>query len=555
MHFDDRLTTVLKQPVSGKAIARIQYVQLIDLLGTLPNDAQGPLVDSAYDRLLELTPTIDMKSRARLLRDSGLRLRNPKVLALLAENEPPVASAAIAVAELEEDQWLELIPALPVRSRGILRHRRNLGEKIEARLERLGIADRGLPPGNDNADAVAIPGQARAPVSHETTGSPNGIGAIVRRIEAYRKEHPANPGQSGIDAPRLPLGDVEAGFAHDQPCNFDFTTNAKGRIIGANPEVAPMLIGLALASQGSKSRRGAAMDLAGAIGLRQPIHGQILTISGAPAISGDWQIDAAPLFNELTSAFTGYTGRARRMPATPDEVSPARQEADRMRQVLHELRNPAGAIQVSAECIQQQVFGDIANEYRAIAASIASDTALVLAGFEELERLVKLNAGAIEIEPGVADLAATVTATAAQIHHHTQQRESGFALALGTAKQLVAMDHAALERLIWRLLAGIAGEAQAKEMLGLCLDSDDTAAQLKVVLPQSLAHLTDDELYQAQPKDQPQTLSSGMFGLGFTLRLAAAEARAAGGSLHREEGRLVLTLPQPSAVSAKISEA
>ncbi len=47
MRFDDRLSTVLRQPARGKAITRIQYRQLLDLLGTSPCDANGPMTDAA----------------------------------------------------------------------------------------------------------------------------------------------------------------------------------------------------------------------------------------------------------------------------------------------------------------------------------------------------------------------------------------------------------------------------------------------------------------------------------------------------------------------------
>jgi hypothetical protein len=39
-------------------------------------------------------------------------------------------------------------------------------------------------------------------------------------------------------------------------------------------------------------------------------------------------------------------------------------------------------------------------------------------------------------------------------------------------------------------------------------------------------------------------VSAGVFGAGFALRLARAEARAAGGDLLREGDALVLTLPR-----------
>mgnify|MGYP002390102240 CR=1 FL=1 len=54
MHFDDRLATVLRLRAQGEAGARAQFRQLLDLLGTLPDEAHGPQVDAAYARLGEL---------------------------------------------------------------------------------------------------------------------------------------------------------------------------------------------------------------------------------------------------------------------------------------------------------------------------------------------------------------------------------------------------------------------------------------------------------------------------------------------------------------------
>jgi hypothetical protein len=123
MHFDDRLDTVLRQPVRGREIARVQYVQLLDLLGKTSADTASASLDPAYARLSALAGELPAGERARLLRDSGLKLRNPALVAFLAEGEADVASAAINAAELDEKQWLDLVPALPVQSRGVLRHR------------------------------------------------------------------------------------------------------------------------------------------------------------------------------------------------------------------------------------------------------------------------------------------------------------------------------------------------------------------------------------------------------------------------------------------------
>ena len=135
MHFDDRLATVLRNTAGSETIARAQYRQLLDLLGTSPSDAHDPQTDAAYLRLTELSQRIPAAARAAMLGEPILRLRSPRLLTHLAEAEPVVAAAAMAGARLDEDQWLDLIPALPIRARGLVRHRDDLGPAVEALLE------------------------------------------------------------------------------------------------------------------------------------------------------------------------------------------------------------------------------------------------------------------------------------------------------------------------------------------------------------------------------------------------------------------------------------
>src|SRR5690606_23987295 len=112
-------------------------------------------------------------------------------------------------------------------------------------------------------------------------------------------------------------------------------------------------------------------------------------VIGPAEIAGDWRIDAAPAFLPETGAFDGYRGRMRRF-APPAESAATSGAGDRMRQILHELRTPVGAIQGFAELIQQQMFGPAPNAYRALAAAIAVDAARLLAGFDEIDRLARL---------------------------------------------------------------------------------------------------------------------------------------------------------------------
>lgn len=553
MRFDDRLATVLRLRTQGGAVARVQFRQLVDLLGTMPGEANGPTVDAAFNRLVELAGLIPAEIRARIIDEPGVRLRSARLVSFLSQSEAVVACAAVDHADLTEDQWVDLIPALPLAARGLIRQRAGLPARVEALLDRLGLGPRALPPVVE-AEAVeprqaapsftpppvtAVPPAAPAALDASLDadlGPPRGIGDIVRRIEAFRRAR--EPGgapapTASPDAPHLPLGGED--FSLRPPPRlgtFDFTSDAEGRIVWADGAAAPMVVGQRLAPAEQAIRR------------RQPIRALVMELSGAPAVSGEWHVDAVPTFDALTGRFTGYQGRFRRGGSVvPAAGAMADSEADRMRQLLHELRTPVSAVQGFAEVIQQQLFGPTPHEYRALAANIVADSARILAGFDELERLAKLESGALETEPGETDIGAVIRATVAQLEPHTGPRESGFDIEAQDRPFTIGIAPGEVERLAWRLLATAATCAAPGERLAIHLGVDGGMVKLFLQLPATLAARNDDDLFYASATAATQALSAGMFGTGFTLRLARAEIRAAGGSMTREGGALLIDLP------------
>lgn len=580
MHFDDRLGTVLRLRAGSGAVRRIQFRQLLDLLGTSPAQTRGEQLDAAYVRLGELAKEIPAAERAAMIGDAGLRLRSPRLVAALAEGEPAVSAAALQRARLSDDQWLDLLPALPPSSRPNLRLRRDLSPAVGELLARLGVTDRGLPPVQPAplpesevaveplpapasvtastieseaqpepepqpvAEAIAEPGREPslpeppvilhpAPIREET-----GIGAIVKRIEAYRRTKQVIDHVPANDSPRLPLDEGHVLEVPERASAFDFATDADGRIVWSDPGVAPMVSGLRIAGTVQNA------EFAKLYSRRQPLHACPISLAGAAPIAGEWQLDAAPWFDPLTGHFLGYRGRLRRPSLKAPLVPPVTESpADRMRQMLHELRTPVNAIQVGAEIIQQQLFGATPHEYRALAASIAGDAARMLSAFEELDRLAKLDSGAMELDPGETDLAAVISATVGQLGSHTASRGSGFAVKDEAVSLPVGLARLEVERIAWRLLATLAGISAPGEVLRLKLRERDGMARVDIALPAVLAAQTGDALFEAGAGAIPQVISAGVFGVGFALRLARAEARAAGGDLIRKDDKLRLTLP------------
>ena len=360
MFFDDRLATVLRQRATGEAGLRTQFRQLLDLLGRERVSARGAndlsLMAAAWLRMDALAEAIPAADRARMIREPGWRFRSPDLAAHLAENEPEVASAALNRAELGAEDWQALIPRLPVRARGFLRLRRDLPVDVEALLGRLGVHDRGLP-APDGAGATererapasppaptALPSLPSAPmalggdpVPHQrgpvatpiplrpiTPAQPRNrdrdrddtgrteISALVERIAQFRRERGDSP-QDLERSPRLPLGELPE-RAERSIASFGFAADAAGRIEWASSDVAAMVIGTRLFTPHRLGdEAGGEPGLERTFARRQPITRGTISLAGAPAIAGEWLVDAEPRFSE-EGHFTGYIGRFRRVP-------------------------------------------------------------------------------------------------------------------------------------------------------------------------------------------------------------------------------------------------
>ncbi len=589
---DDRLETVLRTRAAGPAGMRVQFRQLADLLGRVAPDAWAAPHDAALARLDTLFQEIATApgghdGAATLL--AGTPLGHPRLVSHFAAQAPRLALAAIRAARLGEAEWLALVPRLPIHARGFLRHRRDLGPAVDALLTRLGIDDFALSAPVDHlADVDPIVAQAppaepledvapESPAPLLSASASEGIGAIVRRIEAFRRDREARPAGAASPGapsqataadphPRLPFAD-EPPAATLRPESIAIAIDALGTVVAADADWAPMLVGHRpfTAQPHAPARLDARSTRAFAA--RLPITAGLLVLDGAPAVAGAWQCDAVPVFTRAGGAFAGYRACLRRpaaglasAPAAAE--APVAQGADRLRQTLHELRTPINAIQGFAEMIQQQVFGATPHQYRSLAASIAADAARMLAGFEDLERLARLETGAADMPApqGAIDLAALVSRQLAQLDPVIGPREVRLRWQPPVEPVWVAAPVAELEHAMWRLLAVIASTAAPGERLAITLaapvagDGAPAAVRLDLPLPATLAMRDDATLFAADgTRSQGSGQQAGglgpggMMGNGFALRLAAAELRAMGGG-QRPEGAPQLA-QMPAALS------
>ncbi|VVT18790.1 sensor histidine kinase [Erythrobacter sp. EC-HK427] len=541
MQFDDRLATVLRMRADSEGGLRTQFRQLLDLLGTSPEGADADLLNRAYARLGELGDAIPQEEQSRILREGSLRLRDVRLVNFLATQDAKPAASAMATARLNEEEWLAIIPDLPVNSRGFLRHRRDLSPKVRDLLARLGVRDLVLPDSSggaritakDNAPREAPPLELSQEVEAETapaTGAQEEIGALLRRIAAFRETRGARP-----VAPRLPLDDEEP---QAPVTSIEFRADAAGEVIWAEEPLAALLVGLRLTGARDTAIVHTQLQTRKAFADRQPVWTAPVTLALMTDLGGEWRIDAAPLFDPQTRAFAGYRGCLRRPILAEAEQTDS--HGDRMRQVLHELRTPVNAIQGFAEIIQQQLFGPAPHEYRAHAAAIAVDAAKLLAGFDEVDRLVKLESGALTLSEGQSDMRQCVAETVERLQGVLRPRNAGFSLNVSGDAFAVGIERGEVMAMCWRLLASAAAALSPGEDAALVLTSKDGTITLEMDAPQSMR---EGAAAETPDTGRPRAVSAGAFGPAFAFKLAQAEAENAGGTLICKLNRITLALP------------
>lgn len=580
MIVDDRLDTVLRTVAAGPGAISTQMRQLLDLLGRTPAERWTEQHIAALARLDSLSAALGENASASLIAASTLR--SPILVEHFADAGPKVALAAITSARLQAREWLQLIPDLPVQARGFLRHRRDLGPDVEQLLARLGITDFALPlpPGY----AHETPAEARIgpqpqiappqiappqivpprivptlPADEAAQPAGEGIGAIIARIEAFRRarEAPAGARLQGGDPPgsvqsHLPFAD-ELHAVPPAVTTVDLTLDADGTVIAAPAALAAAFVGLRPFAADPDAPVTCDPATFSAARARLPVIAGRLDLEGPAAVQGTWRIDAVPSFVPESGHFLGWHARLRRPPAQDTATLPAANDdeaarsTDRLRQMLHELRTPINAIQGFAELIQQQLLGPTPHQYRSLAAGIASDAARMLAGFEDVERLALLEsapAQAAGAGSGETDLTALLARLIAQLDPLLAPREAVLSHDLPDGPLPVAVPAEELERTLWRLLSLIASAAAPGEHMALSLrvgaGPHGYAVRLVLPLPAPLAAPA-----EAAPLLVADSLASpgGMLGSGFGLRLCAAELRAAGGLMVRDGARLDITLP------------
>jgi hypothetical protein len=167
--------------------------------------------------------------------------------------------------------------------------------------------------------------------------------------------------------------------------------------------------------------------------------------------------------------------------------------------------------------------------------------------------MARLESGALVLELGSCDLADQLDQAVQRLEGVLRPRSARIAIGGADRPCLVPLGVDDAAQLTWRVLGTIAGALGPGEVADVFLRRQDGRAMMLIQLPAALEE-HDDLFAPVSAGGDKRAVSAGMFGPAFALRLARAEAMAAGGDLVRQGELLILSLPLLTGEMANHSE-
>lgn len=525
----------------GDAAARVAaWRQLADILAQGSDDLDVDVRREAFGVLAGLTREVPVAQRRLASASLAGRVADLELIHLFAGDAPAVAAPMLSKLVIGDAAWQSLIPTIPAESRNILRNRRDLPDGAARLLARYATADRGLPPPpHQIVEQAPEDGAAIAPGDGAAPGA-TPILDLVHRIAEYQLQKD--------DDDRPAFGDPRSEL-------FAFETDDEGTIAWVDGVPRAAVIGISLAEAAAPGGAGVDAAAAGAWRRRGWLGPCRLWVAGESPVSGDWTIEASPLFNPRNGRFVGYRGHARR-PQSGERAStgPSRSAdvgADSVRQLVHELRTPLNAIQGFASMIDEQMLGPAAAAYRAQAQAIVLETERLVTLIDDLDLAARLDAGRSEAVTTPVVLAVAVTRAADEQRSVLARRGITVRIDSGEDRGHAASPGATdrpgvTDRIVKRLLAAVAAVAADGSTLHMSVDVDADYQTARVARPATLYGLETRVLLDPDFEPDGAWPDASLLGLGFTLRLCARLASEQGGRLEILPDCFQLTLPSPA---------
>ena len=512
MRFDDRLKTVMTQPVADAHDRTVRWRQLVDLLSRPHEEIDPALLDAALSMVRSGLRAVARPIRAATARSIAGRASEPQLVAIFAGDKLEVAAPLLSSAQLDETGWAMVAKAASPEVANFIR-------SIH---------------GGKEASPPAPPTTAIEPTP-ENDHSPS-ISELVARIERLKqKRETAEPLETFAappPAPREPLV--------PNSMLFRWECDASGQIAWVEGAPRGALIGRSLPGEEGADRR-----LVRAFADRLPFDGAPLSLP-APSLEGEWRLSGIPAFSPVDGRFLGYRGIARRdVDEADDELLPAAKpalasDAETLRETIHEIKTPLNAIIGFAEIIDGQYLGPAHRSYRHRAAEIVSQARILLAAIEDLDFAARVQTGSAGPQVST-DLGEILPPLIEELAERSLARGVELRVTPISDQHPCALDRDLAERLLRRLLGAVVDSAAAAETIKVDVHEEKGRCLVSVTRPASTAHLSERQMLDPSFQSTGEEDGSRL-GLGFALRLVRGLVRLAGGSLKFTADHIVLTM-------------
>jgi hypothetical protein len=541
LRFDDRLQTSLLNAADDSFGIATRWRQLIDILSQKPILFSPDDVAGGLRQARQLRDHVPDTERLMAVKSLNNRIRSAPLVQLLAADIAPIAAAAIDGAKLSDAEWADIVPHLPVRARGFLRNRPDLGPKTRKALWIWSSADFVLPDlSSENIQA----NDTQSIVPNKKTHQSQKISEIVERIERLRKERESTEDTSSS------LSEFSVITDHLSPqkiFEIRFETDEIGTVSWIEGAPRGAIVGVGISEPSFDTGPGPDAYGAAAFRQRMPMENARMRLCGAPNIEGDWRINAAPFFDAVSGRFRGYRGLFRRPTVAENpQIESSLAQGDQLQQLVHELRTPLGAIIGFSEIIEQQLFGPVSAEYRTLAASILREAERLLAGFDDLAIAARVESGTFTAKSGLTECDWLASRLAERLQGLSDTLSVTLNLAKADPVRPFAMEHELAERMFSRLLSAVIIGCQPGEELAGRFKTElgkKATNSFTLDLPDQLKDKTEMELLGSVPYDTDSSKNAPLLGLGFSLRLVRNLARNVGGDLRFQKESLLLTIP------------
>jgi signal transduction histidine kinase len=524
LRFDDRLATVLAQPVAASHDRNVRWRQLVDLVARSTATADRALLEQAIATIEE-----DRKSVAEPLRAAAAR---------------SVAGSAIPAALLEVFAGDTLAVAAPLLAGGQIE-----GEALD-RIRRKASPDvrrflatlyREIRPAANPAELslTEVAPSSEGEEEAEPLNAPpeTSISDVVARLDRLRSERERERVRSV-----MPVEPVRPDFGESRSV-FRWECSAGGEIDWVEGVPRGPLIGRSIAV--ADPDEGVDDCVERAFSIRAPFRDCALELGEEGQLAGRWTISGAPAFAANDGRFIGYRGVAQRgephafAPAEPS-LAPILDSHDALREMIHEIKTPLNAIIGFAEIIDGQYFGPAHRRYRERAAQIVSNARALLEAANDLDFVARMQSAdpasghGTDLKDFFSDLAERFLEKAAK---QGVQVDVQFTDAAG----ICALEATLTDRLLARFTDAVLSATAPGEHLAIKVHRGSGQCGVAISRPRSTILATRDDLLD--PEFTIGDSDRGLLGLGFSLRLVNGLAELAGGTLDIGEEYITLFLP------------